>query len=141
MTAVVLFPIIANYNGIYEVQNALASTFEITATFVATETGNLQKGSNITANHRGAYRIEWSGSASSVSVNQEFEFASFNGTDYIKGSKLTRKFSTGGDVGIGSGTSVVSLERGDKVWFGIRNITSAGDLDITDGAMNINKIN
>ncbi len=69
----------------------------------------------------------------SSGLNQTFEFAAFNGITEIPKSKLQNKYATGGDVTPLPGGGLIFLEKGDRVWFGLKNTTSASDFTISEG--------
>jgi len=130
-----------NYNDIYQITNITTDTFEITETFNGDDaTGTFIYGDHIVARRRGAYRLSWSFSASAASANQVFDFAAYNGTTKIDGTQLQRKFQTAGAVGVMSSSPVIFLEKDEVLFFAIRNTTSAGNISISEGTFNINKI-
>jgi hypothetical protein len=131
-----------NYNGVFQATNVTTDTFEITDTWVADDaTGTWHRGSYLEIQHRGRYRLEWSFSMASAGSNKTFDFTLFNGTTEISEARRQRKFSAAGDVGIGAGNTTGFLERGDRVWYGFRNITDANNITLSAGTVNANKIN
>lgn len=130
-----------NYNDVYQVTNVTTNTFEITETFAGDDaTGTFNHGSHIKVEQRGQYRFSWSYSAAAAGNNKAYDFAFFNGTTEVAGTKLQRKFGVAGDVGIGSSSSIAFLERGDVIWFAIRNIGDTTNITLSEGTIAVHKI-
>jgi hypothetical protein len=130
-----------NYNGVFKVTNVTTDTFEITDTWVADDgTGTWHHGSHIVPSHRGDYKISWAFSASAAGANKTFDFASFNKTSEITGTKIRRNFQTAAAIGSIAGEAIVTLERNDHLFFAVRNVTDASNITISEGALTLAKI-
>jgi hypothetical protein len=131
----------AAHNGITGVTVINSDTFDADdITYNSDDdTGTWNQGSYIQPARRGAYRIDYAFSASSVGANKNFDFAAFDGVTQVAGTKIRRKFATAGDVGAFAGTGIVFLEKDAVLWFGIYNDTDATNITISEGAFNISK--
>ena len=128
------------YDGLYLVTAATATTFDVTATFVATGTGVYVRGDTFEAPVDGIYSLYGNASSSSDSANiiMEFDFA-INAIPVQKGSAI-RKFGTAGDVGNLSSHTLVNLTAGDKITFVLKNKTNTADLTTQSGSIIIKRI-
>ncbi len=132
----------AAHDGVTQITVINADTFDCDdiAWSSNADTGTWHHGSHIVPLRRGAYRVDYSFSVSSVAVNQVFDFVVFKNTSTVSGTQIQRKFSAGGDVGALAGTGVVFLEKDDHLFFAVRNTTGTGNVTISEGAFNISKV-
>ena len=127
------------YDGLYMVNAATATTFDVTAAFVATGTGLFIKGDNIIAAKTGCYHFDAMFSGVPATGAPVFEFAvAVNATLSDKG-RPQRKFSNAVDVGNSGGSQLLSLSVGDRVTFLARNLTGTQNLVITQANINLSK--
>lgn len=130
-----------NYNGIFEVANVAAGTFEITDAFVADDAaGTFRNGSNFVILVDGVYLLTWQISAMAAANNKIFIFTiSIDAVIETDGIQR-RKFATGGDVGSVSGSMLVNSVAGDIIAFNLQNETDAANITIDQATMNIHRI-
>lgn len=123
----------AAYRGIFVVNTVTSTTiYEVTAVYTATDTGYMDQAATLTANAgaAGEYQVVWNASATSAGSNETFDFELCNNGVTITGTKARRKFGTGGDFGVMSGSSLVTITVGDKISFALTNTSSGGDMTI-----------
>lgn len=123
----------AAYVDVFKVKAIISDTiYEVAAVFTATGTGTMDQAATLEVNPTaaGVYHFVWHCSAMPASNNETFEFRLCKDESVILGSKVRRKFGTGGDFGSLSGGMVVTVASGDKLSFALRNETSAGNITI-----------
>ena len=129
-----------NYDGVYEIQSVTVNTFNLTVAFVATDTGTFSRGTLIRPFERGFYEFNWSFSADSAGNNKNFQFTVFEDTIEIQETRRERQFGTAADVGSVAGGGQLFLEKDADVWFAVRNIGDATDIDLDQGSLYTKKI-
>lgn len=131
----------SNNDGIFQVLTVpTTTTFTVTDTFVATDTGTVHRGTGVKVDMRGDFDVQWNFSLSSAGNNQTLEFTVFKNTTEVPGIKTERKFTTGTDVGSMSGGDIAyNVEVGDVIWVAVQNKTSAGNFTITEGSVKVVK--
>lgn len=128
------------YDGLYMVTVATATTFDVTAAFVADGTGVYIKGDNMVIAKTGEYAFSAFFSGLPVTGAPVFEFAvAINATLSNKG-RPQRKFSNATDVGNSAGSQLLDLVAADRVTFLARNTSGTQNLSITQANVNIRKI-
>lgn len=111
-----------------------ATTYTVTATFTATDTGTMDQAATLNVKDIaiGKYKITWQASATTSSNNETFDFFLHKGVTTIVGSKTRRKFGTAADFGSFGGQALIDVISGDKLSFALANIDSAGNITIRD---------
>lgn len=121
------------YTGIFEVvSTAAATTYEVAAVFTATGTGTMDEAATLTCGAvvAGTYRVSWSGSATSATNNETFDFQLMKEATSIRGTKRRIKFGIAMDFeGVGGG-AIVDVEAGEKISLALSNTESTGNLTI-----------
>ncbi len=121
------------YVGIFEIKaTAAATTYEVTAVFTATGTGTMDQAATLTCGAvvAGSYRISWSGSATSATNNETFDFQLMKEASSIRGTKRRRKFGTAADFGGFQGGAIADVDGGDKISLALSNQNSAGNITV-----------
>lgn len=133
----------ANYGGMYIHANATATT--INTVNVWEEVDGFTEGLNegITYNTDemiietdGVYQCVFTYSTLSASANQTFDVAlSVNGT--IQNKCYTSRRYGSSDIGVGSGTCLLSVSASDTIRMEVRNITSSSNITFQEANINI----
>ena len=116
------------YSDIFEVKAITTDTFEVTATYTATDTGNWARGGTLVCVVSGVYKLSWAGTFShSSSADSAMMGIVINTTPLNKSqdypSVATSKMSTGLSC-------FIDLEAGDKVFFAAKNNTTTNNISI-----------
>lgn len=131
-----------NYNGVFQITVVDAGTYYFVDTWVADDgASTFHHGSHIVVDQRGDYAISAAFSAASAGINKVFDFAIFKNGTIVTGSKIQRKFATGGDVGAFPMAALVTVEKNDVLYFVMRNITDATNITISEGNLVLTKQN
>jgi len=133
----------AAYVGFFQVTSVPSTTtYEVLATFTATDTGTIDEAATLTAGITagGTYLIIWAASIASVGANVVFDFDLHLNAVSIDGARVRRKFNTAGDVGSTGGHGLVSLMDGDKVAFAFQNVTNATNLTIRNFNLSVVRV-
>lgn len=133
-----------NYNGNYEVQSINGNDFNITATYVATETGTAIRGDCLeAAQDYGELRLSYGGSMTAGN-SKVFEFALKKENLLCQKCRVQRKFGVAGDFGDAGRSSLVGggvqINSGECLSLMVRNITDASDLTIKHANFSVTRI-
>ena len=123
----------ANYVGIFVVKDIISVTqYEVAAPFDLTGTGTMDQAATLEADAvaAGVYAFAYYISASPVNPNETFDFQLYKEATAVIGSKIRRKFGSGGDFGSMSGGGVVTVADGEKISFALSNENSAANLTV-----------
>ncbi len=118
-----------NYDGVYTITNVTTDTFEITATFVATETGTWTQGPAIryTGTDTYYFEIDWHSSFSVSDANSTITTGTKqNGVLCDRGIML-QYCKNAGEVYHSSGTCVIELANNDEIQL-VVTADSSGDI-------------
>jgi hypothetical protein len=129
----------ANYEGVFQVLTVpTTTTYTVTATWGATDTGTMQEATTLTANPSaaGAYFFSWSVSATAASSNSVVDFQ-LRADAIMIGPPTRRLFKTASEFGSMSGSGIVDISANDKVTFDINNTSNAGDITIRNFALSL----
>ena len=123
-----------NYNGYYQINSVDGNNFNVTATYVATETGTAIRGDCIMINEvAGEMRLSY-GLSATAGNSKVFEFSVMRNTNLCTKCRVQRKFGTAGDYGDCGRSVLVGAEgqvsAGDCFFLMTRNLTDATDLTI-----------
>ena len=125
------------YDDVYIVTAVTATTFDVTAAFVADGTGTFISPQHFDIVTAGRYTFHGNFSGNPASGTPTFEFGVFvNATLQDKGNPI-RKFANAVDVGNAAGTLKLQLAIDDKVWFAARNTGGTQALTIVSSNVNI----
>lgn len=127
-----------NYDGIYQISNALTDTFEIEATWVATETGDWDKGTNLQTSVDGNFAFNYTYSLFD-GVNKQFRMGVAVNDTIIEKCFARRSFGAI-DTGNVGGTCFVSLEENDIITLLIMNLTDSIGITVLDGNFNVHNL-
>ena len=132
-----------NYNGVMKVTSSADNThFVVEWVYIADDaTGNYNRGVSLTADtgSAGMYSGQWNSGGQSADANQVFHFTPCKNTTIAAKALAPRKF-TNTDDGSFSGGALVDFSDGDKIFFLIRNKTSAGNVTLLTLDMRLVKI-
>jgi len=118
-----------NYIGVFVVLTVpLTTTYTITATWGATDTGFLQMGSYLTVASSGVYRGAWNMAISQSAVNSQTTVITpfVNATQSTK-AVAVRLVDNSSDIGAIGGNGLMSFSANDRIWFAVQS-TSAQTL-------------
>lgn len=121
------------YVGVFEIiATAAATTYEVTAVFTADGTGTMDQAATITcgAAVAGTYRVSWSGSATSATNNETFDFQLMKEASSIRGTKRRIKFGTATDFDGFGGGAITDIEAGEKISLAVSNADSSANITI-----------
>jgi len=117
-----------NYDDLYAVSNVSGSAFDVTVAFVATDTGFYQAGSALTVEEAGEYLGVVTASTNVTVGTIAITFSFIVNNTIIVGSTSERDLTA--SFGTISGISVLSLNVGDTICFGLVNIDDTTNLTI-----------
>ena len=123
----------AAYVGVFVIKAIIAvDKYEVAAVYTATGTGTMDQAATLTCDVGSAsrYHIQFHASATSAANNDSFDWQLYNGATIIVGSKVRRKFGTGGDFGSFSSGALTNVANGDKISFALANQSGSGHLTI-----------
>lgn len=127
------------YDDLYLATAVTATTFDVTAGFVADGTGVFIKPQNFVIASAGTYSFNGSFSGLPVTGAPTFEFGvAVNDAVTDKGAPI-RKFANATDTGSTGGTEKLDLSIGDRVYFVARNITGTQNLTVVASNANITR--
>lgn len=117
-----------DYDGKYAITWLSADTFEITATWVATNTGTWIEGDYLTVTAAGVYALDWNVSADGVSAtNENYHGELVKNVSDLDGSAAEALVSGGADVSALSGGTIVALAANDRIWLSVKQTTTGTD--------------
>lgn len=128
------------YDDIYVIESVTTNTFNVTATFVATSTGTFSRGTRLKNFERGFYEFNWSFSADSAGNNLNYQFTVFDNAVEITETRRETKFASAGDVDTVAGGGQFFVEKDSHIWFAVKNVSNATDIDLNQGSVYISKI-
>lgn len=131
-----------NYNGTYEITKVTNDTFYVTATYVATETGEWAMGSYLLtgSGSDGVYRVSFSLSAYPANPNENFKFELNKNTDALDNTAAERLFGNTSDYGVSAGKGIISLAGGDRIWLSVMNKTSGANLTVAHANVSLERL-
>ena len=124
-----------DYDDVYIIDSVpTTTTFQVTDTFVSSQTGTMDQAAviNADAGAAGTYQVTWSAGMTSAANNETFDFEVFIGETTQDDTHIRRKFGTAMDFGSTSGTAIIDILVGDKISFALTNTDSAGNILIRD---------
>jgi len=128
------------YNGLFKVLTVpSSSTYTITATYTADDSGYWQKGSNLVCDVAGIYQGSWTAAGISETNAHIFDFAPAVNTTVSSKAKSRRKFSNA-DYGAFSGGGLLQFAVGDKITFAVQNVGAVGDVTIRTLDLSIHRL-
>ena len=133
----------ATYDGVYVVESIGDSThFNVTVAYNADSTGTVDQAATLTAStgSAGTYLVNWTASATSAVNNETFDFCLYNNATIVTGSKIRRKFGTGGDFGAMAGAVILSISDADKLSFSLTNNDTAGNVTVRDLTVTLSRM-
>ena len=130
-----------DYDDLYEIQSVTTDTFNVTATWTQTRTGNVVRGSayKMCSACGGDFVIIGSISGSSATTNQTFEFAIAVNTTVQVDSYATRKFANN-DTGNTSHTAILTLSKDDVIYPVLRNTSGTGNYTLKKSNVNMFRV-
>jgi len=133
-----------NYNGAFQVANALTNTFEITDTWVADDAqGNWEMGDQLIAgnNSAGWYHICYNMSSTSAGNNKNYRFELMKNTTMLDQSASERRIGVAGDWGVLAGCEIEQIAVGDVLSYLVKNTTDSTDMTVRHANVNLHKLN
>jgi hypothetical protein len=131
-----------SYTGVFTVANKTLNTFQIAATYVATESGPTWiRPSQVVPSVRGAFKFEYSLSTACAINNKDYEFQLYRNTTPLTYTKSLKSYSTGSAKDQVSGLGVGIFEKGDRYWFGLRGVTDTTAISLLEGVVLLEKKN
>jgi hypothetical protein len=117
-----------DYNGVYLISGVTDDTYNVTAAYTSSQSGNGGNPSTITCWNDGHVLVAVSSVVEPDSTTAMYQFGTFKETELITGSQREVDSSATSAVSYMGVQTVVEILPGQRIWLGARNITNADDL-------------
>lgn len=137
------------YVGMRVVKAIISATaYEVLGVFTATDTGTMDQAATLEVLPIavGDYDLKYTTSSKPDATNETFTFQFYHYhvddeiVEKVEKTKARRKFGSGGDYGSTPGIGFHSFESGDKLCWGLANISSAADITVENLTVNAKKL-